>query len=202
MVYAELLTVADVEGQINFDLTDNSDHILDLIAAVREKGESIMRRALKPTTKTLTFDCFPSGRGVIEIPDPPLRSITSVKYYDGNGVEETLSSTLYRVIINNQNPNQPSYILPAYGEVWPTTRDDVAVVNLSYICGYGTIEVSTNVFDTIDLPKSIKQWMLINIANLFENPETVIVGNANKLAAVDISSIADSLISNFRVHKW
>lgn len=202
MTVEELITINDVEQQVAFDLSEQPERILQLIQAIREKGEAITRRALKPTTKVLTLDGFPPGRGVIEIPDPPLRHITTIKYYDQDGVEQTLSSTLYRVVINNQNPHQPSFVLPAYGEVWPSVLDDVAVVNITYVCGYGTVLNLQSINETINLPSAIKQWMLINIANLYENPETVIVGNANKLAAVDISSIADSLISNFRVYKW
>jgi uncharacterized phiE125 gp8 family phage protein len=198
----ELITVADIERQIRFNLSNQSEQIIQLIQAVRETGESVTRRALKPTQKVLNLNQFPSGRGVIEIPNPPLRSIESIVYFDEDGVEQTIADSLYRIVFKNQNPAQPSYVMPLYETAWPVARNDLDSISINYTCGYGTVLTAELVYETIELPKAIKQWMLINVANLYDNPETIQVGNANRLSVVEIPSIANSLIANYKIAKW
>lgn len=199
----ELITIEDVERQIRFSLSNQSEHIVQLIQAVREQGESVTRRALKPTNKILTLDTFPSGRGIIEIPNAPLRSITSITYFDGSGILQTIDSSLYKISSgNNVFPQQLSRVMPIYGESWPSTLDDVDVVTINYVCGYGTVLNSESVYETIELPKAIKQWMLINIANLYNNPETIVVSNVNRQSLVQIPMIANSLIANYKIAGW
>jgi uncharacterized phiE125 gp8 family phage protein len=198
----ELITVADVEKQIRFDLSNQSEHIVSLIQTVRENCESITRRALKPVQRTLNLNEFPGGRGLIEIPNPPLRSIDSISYLDTDEVEQTLDPTTYKIFFkNNFNPAQPSYIAPIYGTSWPVALYDLDSITITYTCGYGTVLNSEDVYETIELPKPIRQWMLINIANLYSNPETVIVGNVNRLTKVEIPSIANGLIADYKVAK-
>ena len=199
----ELVTIEDVERQIRFSLSNQSEDIIQLIQAVREQGESVTRRALKPTNKILTLDGFPSGRGIIEIPNAPLRSISSITYFDGSGVLQTIDPSLYKIGSgNNVFPQQLSRVMPVYGESWPSTLDDVDVVTINYVCGYGTVLNSESVYETIELPKAIKQWMLINIANLYNNPETIVVSNVNKQSLVQIPMIASSLIANYKIAGW
>ena len=197
----ELITIKDVENQIRFELSDNYNLVYQLIFAIREKAEAYTRRALKIHQYTLTLDTFPTGRGIIEIPNPPLRRIDSIKYYDADGVLQTLSPNLYRVVINVQDPVQSSYVVPIYGASWPQSLDDSAVVIITYTCGYGTITNADPALTTVmELPKALKQWMLINIANLYENSESVVVGN--RLNVAEIPSIIDSLIANYKIARW
>lgn len=194
----ELITVADVERQIRFSLANPSEHVVQLIQAVRENGETITNRALKPSQRVLSLNEFPGGRGLIEIPNPPLRSIESIVYLDTDGVEQTLDPSLYKVFYkNNIRPEQPSYVAPIYGTSWPTALYDIDSILINYTCGYGLV-----LTETIELPKAIKQWMLINIANLYDHPETIIVDNANRLSLIEIPSIANNLISDYRIAKW
>jgi uncharacterized phiE125 gp8 family phage protein len=199
----ELITVEDFEKQIRFSLANQSEHIIQLIQAVRENGETITKRALKIHQRVLNLNEFPGGRGLIEIPYPPLRSIESIVYTDIDGTEQTLDSSLYKIFFkNNCKPEQPSYIAPVYGTSWPEALYDLDTISINFTCGYGVVLNSESVYETIDLPKCIKQWMLINIANLFDNPETIVIGNANRLSLIEIPTIADGLIADYRIAKW
>lgn len=186
------ITKTDIEAQIRFDLTGQEDHIQSLIDAVGGKGESITRRALEVKTRTLTLDYFPPSRNLIELPYPPLRSITSITYIDSDGVEQTLDPSLYKAVLNNEDPIQPSFVVPMYGEIWPTTLDDFNAVTITFVCGYG--DISGN---DIPAPAAIKQWMKINVANLYEHTETIETGT--RVQKVEMSSLADSLIADFIV---
>ena len=132
-----------------------------------------------------------------------MRYIDSIKYIDTDGVEQTLDPSLYRVISgNNFYPEMPSKILPVYGEVWPDTLNDLSVVTITYVCGYGTILNKEFVYETINLPKAIKQWMLINIANLYNHPETIVIGKTSRLVLIEVPTLADALIANYIIPSW
>jgi len=193
----EPIVIADVEkhcriGSGQIATLGETDTVNIYIASVREKAESITRRKLITASLTLTLDGFPSGREPIEIPRPPLQSITSIKYYDTDGVQQTLSSALYRVIAETIPNCQPGIVLPVYGEVWPSTRDDLAVVTITYSAGYGAAGSA--------VPASIRNWMLINIANLWENRESIVI---SKGAVIDLSkTMADGLLDDYRIYRW
>lgn len=186
----EPVSPANVEAHCRIDdLTSEQDTVELLISSVRQRAESITRRALITQTWELVLNRFPFGRTSIELPLPPLQSITHIKYFDTNGVEQTLNSSLYRVI---KNTSVPSEVMPVYGTEWPSTLDDSAVVTIRFVCGYG---------DSADkVPAAIIQWMLLNIATLYENRETLVVGGKS-IGMVDLKTIADGLLENFRIYK-
>lgn len=194
----EPVTLAEVEQQVRCgDLSEESNIINLLIQAVRERAEAITRRALITQTQELVLDSFPSGRNSIVIPKAPLQSIVSIKYIDTAGVEQTLPSSTYRVI----SDCEPADVIPAYGLSWPVARNDKAVVRVRFVCGYGPLasddpedpdkEMPNNV------PAGIKQWILMNLSTLYENRESVVVDD--RVNMVDLSTVADGLITNYRL---
>lgn len=192
----EPVTLADLEGQTRLQglLSAESGTVELMISAVREAAEGVTNRALITQVWELTLDGFPSGRNAIRLPMPPLQSVQFIKYIDVNGVEQTLDELAYRVIVESSPNCNNGYIIPIYGLTWPDTQDDVAVVTIRFTCGYGPIapDTSTNV------PKAICQWILINVANTFENRETV--GIAYRETKFDITdAIADGLIAKYRI---
>lgn len=199
----DLIEIEDVEFQTRCDLSNQEDYIIQLIQAVREQCESITSRTLKPKNKVMNLDSFPSGRGVIEISDVPLRYIDSIKYFDENNVEQTIDSSLYRIITgNNCFPEMPSTVMPVYGESWPVALNDLSVISINSVCGYGSIINLEGNNETLNLPKAIKQWMLINIANLYNHPETIVVGKTSRLALIQMPTLADSLLANYIIPMW
>lgn len=196
----EPITVADLETHSRL----GSGYIASLsetaaagifIAAVRQRCEAITRRQLINATWDLILDGFPGGRTPIEIPLPPLQSITSITYMDTDGATRTLSSSLYRVIGSESAPItpkcQPGKVLTIVGEVWPATQEDIETVTIRFTCGYGAAGAA--------VPEGIKNWILLNVANLWENRETVIIGKGTEF---DFSSLADGLLEDFRIYRW
>ena len=181
-----------MEAQIRFSLTDQADHIQSLIDAVGGKGEAITRRALEVKTQVLSLNSFPSSRIPIELPYPPFRSITSIAYVDTDGVDQVLDSALYKADLNTSVPIQPSFVVPVYGEVWPVALDDFNSVTITFVCGYGDISGTD-----IPAPAPIKHWMKINVADLYEHPESIETGT--RVQKVEMSSLSDSLIADFIV---
>lgn len=127
-----------------------------LIAVARQAVEVEMERALITQTWDWFKDAFPSGD--FEVPKPPLGSVTSIKYRDTNGDEQTWASANYNV----DTDSAPGRIEAAYGVSYPSTRAMNNAVTVRFVAGYG---------DAGDVPESIKQAMLILIAHLYEKRE-------------------------------
>jgi hypothetical protein len=98
----------------------------------------------------------------------------------------------YRVIIDKSGP---SFVLPMYGKFWPSTLNDIAVIKITFTCGYGPVAPSTE----FNIPTPILQWMKINFANLFENRETVVIEASRAVLMDTTPMLADGLIANYRL---
>jgi len=175
------VTVAEMEAHLRADLTAETALVESYIGAVTEQAEAFTRRALISQTWELVLDCFPAE---IAMPLPPLVSVTSIKYLDGAGVLQTLDPALYSV----DTASIPARIGPAYGASWPGTLAMPGAVVVKFVCGYGDAAA--------DVPDSIKAWIMLNVASLYENRESL--GDV-RLAETGLSN---ALLNPFRVVSW
>jgi len=131
-----------------------------LITVARQYAETVTRRALITQTWNYTLDAFPDGD--IEVPLPTLQSVTHIKYYDTNGVQQTWTNTNYSV----DTDSEPGRISCAYGVTYPTTREMNNAVEVQFVAGYGVASA---------VPQGIKQAMLQLIGHWYAHRETVAV---------------------------
>jgi uncharacterized phiE125 gp8 family phage protein len=128
-------------------------------------------RALVTQTWDLVLDAFPlpnarpeceaaNRKAAILLPLPPLQSVTSVKYLDANGVQQTLDPTAYQV----DTRSEPGELMPAYGTQWPTARSGAAnAVTVRFVAGYGPPPA---------VPEPIKVWIMRAAAFRYDNRST------------------------------
>ena len=162
----EPVTLAEVKSQRNITNLDHDAELTRLISAARQYVENYIGRALVTQTWDLFLDEFTRK---IEIPYPKLQSITTVKYTDTDGTQQTLSDTLYTVNTNTE----PGYIVPAYNEDWPDIRVVPEAVEIRFICGYG---------DAItDVPEDLRHAIMLLIGTWNENTEDVQPFNMNSI---------------------
>lgn len=167
---SEPITIVEAKAHLRVDVADDDALITALIVAAREAAEHITGRSLMPTVWELALDGFEDE---IALPKPPLASVTSVKHLDTDGVLQTVDPTDYLL----DSHSEPARLMPAYGESWPTTRDQSNAVLIRYTAGYA---------DAAAVPQQIKNWMLLRIGVLYENREAVNVGNiVTEFAYVD-----------------
>ncbi len=178
------VTVAEVALQVRFDLTDESDLIDIYIAAITAKAESRLKRALITQTWKVELFKFPADSEGIPLFMGPVSAVNSVKYLDVDGDLQTLSDSVYS-LVNDGEDNRPRVILD-YDQTWPSCREQTGSVVVEYVAGYGVAAA---------VPNAIKAWILINVATLYENRETVVVGSS----VDDIATIADSLLDGCMV---
>jgi len=143
--------------------TSVEDDLLNsLIEAARQYAEDYQRRAYITQTWELWLDSFPS-EDYIEIPLPPLQTVNSVKYYNTSDTEATFADTYYLQDIKSE----PGRVALNYSETWPsTTLRPSNGVCIEFVVGYGDV--------ASDVPKKVKQAMLLLISHWYENREAVI----------------------------
>lgn len=148
--------------RVDSDLTADDILIRGLGIAARITAEKIQRRALISQTIELTLDDWPATDW-IRIPRPPLQSVTSIKYYDTDDTEYTLSSSSYLV----DTASEPGRVILNSGESWPssvTLRPANAVV-IRFVAGYGD--------DQEDVPETTQQAIRLLVGHWYENREAV-----------------------------
>jgi uncharacterized phiE125 gp8 family phage protein len=148
-------------------ITDSiEDHLIDSFGlAAREKVEDDTRRALITQTWDWILDEFPdSSDAALTVPLPPLQSITSITYVDTNGTSQTWSADEYQV----DSASRQGRIMPAYGESWPDTRDEMNAATVRYIAGYGD--------NAVDVPERLLQAMKVLVATWYEHREELVLG--------------------------
>lgn len=101
---------------------------------------------------------------MLEISKPNLQSVTSIVYIDTAGDSQTWDAADYQVDANRVFPR----IAPAYGESWPSTRDQMNAVTITAVYGYGD--------DWNDVPESIRHAILIMTGDGYEHREDTITG--------------------------
>lgn len=165
-----------------------------LIASARAHAEQVLRRYLVTQTVDAYFDGFPSGylswreaRPRYEIRLPPLQSVTSITYVDGDGVTQTLDAGQYLVDARSV----PARIEPAYGCSWPSTRDQANAVVVRFVAGYGAAAA---------VPACVRQWILLRVRTLYNNRDQLNIGTSG-LAEIP-PAFVDSLLDSERVQGW
>ena len=129
---AVTIHMAKKQCEIGGSDTTHDAHLQRLIAGAVRDVERYTRRALITQTWQLTLKDFPEWE--LALPRPPLQSVTSIVYQDEDGVEQTLSTSLYQV----SSRSTPAVLIPAYNEVWPSTRVlTLDTVRITYVAGFG-----------------------------------------------------------------
>jgi uncharacterized phiE125 gp8 family phage protein len=128
-----------------------------LIKAAREAAQNYQNRAFFTQTWELTFDRFPCMP--IEIPLPPLQSITSVKYTNSEGIETAMNLTDF--VIDKRS--EPGRIAFKSGKHWPAvTLQSIDSVVIQFIAGYN---------DITKVPTAVKLAYMVFVTHRLANPE-------------------------------
>lgn len=126
----EPLTLQECKDFLRVSGSANDALITRLLRAAREHAEAVMDRSI--ITQTIRYE-----RGAfcdrMFLPRGRVRSVTSVKYVDSAGTEQTLAASQYTLL----NPSAgASYIVRAWEVVWPTIRSVPDAVRVTYVAGY------------------------------------------------------------------
>ena len=165
--------------RVDDDITNDDSLIRSFIKAARQKAETYTRRQLITATYELHLDAFPH---TISPPRPPLIDVTSIKYWDADGAEQTVHSDDYQVDV----ASTVGRIRPNKDKSWPSTYGEMGDVVVEYVAGYGNRD---------QVPDQIKSAILLIVGHLYEHRETVIVGTG----AVPLPHGANDLLYPYRI---
>lgn len=173
------VSTSDAKAHLRVTHSDEDTLIGNIVDAAVRHVEDACGRALFTQTWTLKLDEFPVGD--IILPRPPVASVTSITYVDGDGATQTLSSGDYLSDLSSE----PAAISPAYGTEWPTTREQRAAVTVVYVSGHTT---------TAAIPKAIRQAILLLVGHFYENREA-----SAATAMTELPMAVDALLAPYRM---
>lgn len=154
---AEPVSVDDVKLSARVDAETFDDQLaLLLIPAIRAEAEHRLGRRLITQTVELVLDAFPSGE--IDLRLPSVQSVTSIKYLDTAGVEQTIINTDYSL----DTAASPGRVLLDTDAAWPATQDVPNAVRVRYVVGYGD--------DDASVPANIRLWITAHVVQALDNP--------------------------------
>lgn len=162
----EPVTLTEAKAHLRVDSTDDDAYINTLISVTRQLCESYTGLSFITQTRRVTMDRFPYGSSLnpyacIYLPYGPVQSgasgfVGTVSYVDPDGNTQTLEEDVDFFVDVNSDVARLRYI-----SSWPSVKDQLNAVTITYDVGYGS--------DDQDVPTVIKQAMLMQIANLYEN---------------------------------
>jgi uncharacterized phiE125 gp8 family phage protein len=163
------VSLADARNAARIDGTNSDADIEIEVRAITAEAEHFTGRAIINRPLGVTLDAFPD---VIELP-PPLISVTSVKYFDNEGIERTLAPSAYIV----DPTSEPGRVTPV--DTWPATQDRIGAVNVVAVCGYGP--------DDKSVPAAFKGFILAKVREYFAPAGTpVVAGLTDRLQSLKV----------------
>lgn len=151
------VTLDEAKTHLRVVHTDDDMYITTLLLAATKWAEEFQRKVYVSRTCT---DYLDEWQTIIRPIYSPLVSVTSIKYYDINGVQQTLNAANYRVDTNTE----PARITEAYDESWPDIRSITNTIEIAYIAGYGTAAA---------VPDDVKAAIKLIVGHFYEHREMV-----------------------------
>lgn len=177
------ITLTEAKAWLDISYTNKDTVITGLIAAATahlDGWAGILGRCLCEQTWRQDYDRFAR---CLRIPLAPVISITSVKYTDTNGAEQTIDAAYYSLLVDDLGPYVKfldTYSFAALSDVRPAVR-------VTYLAGYPTAAGAWSG------PDDIKHAMALLIRHWFDNPTAVVVGVATQKLPMSV----DSLLSKY-----
>ena len=171
------ISLADVKAHCRVDLNDDDALLQTLLEAATEMAEQATGRALCTQTWELSLEAFPPSSNThsqaFVLTRVPLQSVTRLSFTDALGVNQDFLPADYS--LNNCDDFGFSTVVPAFATLWPIGARDIKV---RFVAGYA---------DASAVPASIKQWIKLQVAAMYENREAEITlrGVQVKLGFVD-----------------
>lgn len=150
-----VVTVAEAKARTRIDHDADDEMLADIIAeatAYLDGWSGILGRALGEQTWEIALDKFPVKE--IRLPLGPVLSVTSVKYTDPDGLEQTVDPADYEV---DDRPVE-GWVVPT--AEWPTLMDTINAVRVRWVAGSSDLTrikrlilvLTTHYYDNRDAP--------------------------------------------------
>lgn len=179
---SEPVTLAEAKTHLRIEHTLDDTYITALIKAARMHAEQICWRGFITQTWELVLDGFPPDTIGVILPKGRVASITSVKYIDTNGVEQTLAATVYDL----DDDSEPGRLLLGYNQDWPSTRDQWDAVRIRYVVGAAAAA------------EPVKQAILLLVSQMYEHRTPEVTGTI----VSPVKFAVDALLAPYRLARF
>jgi len=151
----EPVTLTEAKAQLRLTTSDENTLISTLITVARQMAE----QSAKCSLITQTWEAhYPEWKECFVLPNGPVSSITSVKYWADSSGTTTMSSNSYVFT------SAGSLLEPAYGTTWPAHIQKQYPIIVRYVAGYGAAAA---------VKSCAKQYILAMVSAMYHNRESL-----------------------------
>ena len=180
----EPVSLAEAKAWLNIDYDDQNDVITSIIKAARLKIEKRCGISIAMKQYAAKISHFADQ---IELPNPPVISVDSIKYLDEDDVEQTVDPAEYEFVQDDYVP----YVFPL--DEWPDdVKDRPDAVRITFTTG---IDIEDSPPD--EVPEDLKQAMRWLIGHMYENREEVFL--ASRTLMVETPDTVEAIIAPYIV---
>jgi uncharacterized phiE125 gp8 family phage protein len=197
----EPISVDEAMLHCRVDSDTEYSYVQALVIAAREYVEAESWRALMPRVMEMRMDGWPSNR-VIELPSPPLHSVTSVTYVDINNAVATYDAANYVV----DTGSEPGRLALKSAASWPSAElAPIGSVRIRYVAGVADVLTGSSTQEQITAVRNTvserhKAAIKLIVGHLYENREQVMAGAG--LSATQLPMGVSALLMSDRAFRF
>lgn len=165
----EPITLEEAKLFLRVDTDADDTLITALISAAREYAEHYTQATFADVVYELALDAFPVG--CIDLPNGHIVTVTSIKYTDEAGVEQTLGSSAYAL----SDYGMVAFVYPVSS--WPVAKTIPNAVRIRYSVSAGAVSAAA------------RTAMLELVAHFYESRENAGIVPPCVLRLLDVSKV-------------
>lgn len=176
------MSLDDLKEHCRVEHDDQDRLLLRALLAATSEAESYIGAPIIARSFDLVLDGFPIGG--IELRNPPVRSITSITYFDSAGDSQTFDAANYYLLAAGAFPTV--YLAP--DKSWPDTQSRENAVTVRYVAGHAAKPSA--------VPAAIGQAIALRAATRYEMSEES--GTGTVAWKIDDRLAFEALLNPFR----
>lgn len=164
-----LISTADAKAHCRVDHSDDDSYIDGLVAVAEgalDGPHGMVGKALITQSWTLTREPL-MGKDRLDLPVTPYQSVTSLRYYDADNVQQTANVANDYIVFGNDDYG---YIEPV--TAWPAMYDRPDAIELVFVVGFGNASA---------VPQNIIHAAKMMVGHWYENREAVVDYSVNNV---------------------
>lgn len=156
----EPVTSTEVKAHLRVNNADSDTYIADLTTSAIAQAEEITGRALITQTWAVIFDSW-SEMIACGLPFGELQSVSSIKYNDEDGDEQTVSTDDY--LVYGIGTDEGKIIIHSDSDFDYPDLYEKDPITVTFVCGYGNAD---------DVPDMIKTAIKLLVESVFHDVDT------------------------------
>lgn len=155
------VTLSELKDWCDVEHDDDDRMLARLLLSATTHTESVIQQSLVRRKLRQYFDDF----NCLKLQLGPVQNIDQIQYIDGDGANQTVSTSIYE-----KDPQKDEVNL-AFGQTWPSHRNQKNAVWVDYWAGYfDESESPVKITDTI--PDDIKTAIMMLARHNYDNPSS------------------------------